>query len=94
MTPRQRPPGTHAHRGAVAPRIPDQRAGEKHLSELDEPYDPPFPDDVWPQGGPKYVVVLAQRRGLQPSQPPSLAEALESGRARTREPEPDLEAEP
>ena len=31
---------------------------------------------------------------LAPGQPPSLAELLEAGPARTREPEPDLEAEP
>ena len=29
-----------------------------------------------------------------PGQPPSLAELLEAGPGRTREPEPDLEAEP
>ena len=40
----------------------------------------------------KYVIVVDQLRDWQPGQPPSLAELLETGR--TREPEPDLEAEP
>ena len=43
---------------------------------------------------PEYVIVVDQLRGWQPGQPPSLAELLEAGPARTREPEPDLEAEP
>ena len=45
-------------------------------------------------GHPRLVVVLVvdQLRGWQPGGPPSLAELLETGR--TREPEPDLEAEP
>ena len=43
---------------------------------------------------PEYVIVVDQLRDWQPGQPPSLAELLEAGPARTREPEPDLEAEP
>jgi hypothetical protein len=85
---------TRPGRQAASPCIPGQRAGEMDLSELDEPDDLLFPDDRWPSGRPEYVVVVAQLRGLQPSQPPSLAEVLGSGHARTREPEPDLEAEP
>jgi hypothetical protein len=62
------------------------------MPETTEPYDLPFPDDRWPQGRPAYAIVVDQLRGWQPGQPPSLAELLETGR--TREPEPDLEAEP
>jgi hypothetical protein len=59
-----------------------------------EPYDLPFPDDRWPQGRPAYAVVVDQLRGWQTGQPSSLAEILENGHTRTRESEPDLEAEP
>jgi hypothetical protein len=78
----------------TAPLVPRPRPGDKDLAEMDEPYDLPFPDDRWPQGRPAYVIVVDQLRGWQPGQPPSLAEALETGHTRTREPEPDLEAEP
>jgi len=61
---------------------------------MEEPYDPPFPDDRWPQGHPTSWIVVDQLRGWQPGGRPSLAELLETGPARTREPEPDLEAEP
>jgi hypothetical protein len=57
-----------------------------------EPYDLPFPDH-WPHR-PTYVIVVDQLRDWRPGQPPSRAELLEAGLARTREPEPDLEAEP
>jgi len=40
------------------------------------------------------VIVVDQLRDWQPGRPPSLAELLETRVARTREPEPDLEAEP
>ena len=62
------------------------------MPETAEPYDLPFPDQ-WPHR-PKYVIVVDQLRGWRPGQPPSLAELLEAGPARTRDPEPDLEAEP
>jgi hypothetical protein len=62
------------------------------MREIDDPYDLPFPDR-WPHR-PEYVIVVDQLRGWQPVQPPSLAELLEIRPARTREPEPDLEAEP
>jgi hypothetical protein len=63
---------------------------------MKDPYDLPFPDlpDRWAPGRPAYVIVVDQLRDRQPGQPPSLAELLETGPARTREPEPDLEAEP
>jgi hypothetical protein len=77
---------------ADRPLVPDPRPGEKDMGEMTDPYDLPFPDR-WPHR-PKYVIVVDQLRGWQPGQPPSLAELLESRPARTREPEPDLEAEP
>ena len=88
------------HRRAPAgPRRPDgtpqaaaPRPGEKNLAETAEPYDLPFPDDYRLPRRPDYVIVVDQLRGWQPTQPPSLAELLERGR--TRQPEPDLEAEP
>jgi hypothetical protein len=62
----------------------------------DDPYDPYdllFPDEYepWRMGRAEYVIVVDQARGWNPGGPPSLAELLETGR--TREPEPDLEAE-
>ena len=87
-TPREPEPRHRADRSL----IPDPRPGEKDMREMEDPYDLPFPDR-WPHR-PKYVIVVDQLRGWQPGQPPSLAELLETGAARTREPEPDLEAEP
>jgi hypothetical protein len=80
-------------------RVPRPGAGERDLAEVREPggFDPgelPFPDDRWPRGRPEYVIVVDQLRGWQSGQPPSLAELLETGRTRGRDPEPDLEAEP
>ena len=72
---------------------PDSRSGDKDSAELEEPYDLPFPDH-WQPGRPEYVIVVDQLRGREPGQPHSLTELLESRPARTREPEPDLEAEP
>jgi len=65
------------------------------MPETAEPYDLPFPDHRPPRR-PTYVIVVDQLRGWRPDLPPSLAELLEAGPARTREPEPepDLEAEP
>jgi hypothetical protein len=90
VTTSRRKPRTR--RPVVEPLIPDPRPGEKEIPETAEPYDLPFPDDRWPSGRPEYVIVVDQLRGWQPGQPPSLAELLETGR--TRDPEPDLEAEP
>jgi hypothetical protein len=73
--------------------IPDPRPGERDMPETAEPYDIPFPDR-WPPGRPEYVIVVDQLRDRRPGQPPSLAELLDTRPARTREPEPDLEAEP
>ena len=72
--------------------VPDPRPGEKDIREMADPYDLPFPDR-WPHR-PRYVIVVDQLRDWQPGQPPSLAELLETRPARTREPEPELEAEP
>jgi len=82
-------PGTRRH--ANGPGVPAQPPGDKDTREMQDPYDLPFPDR-WPPGRPQYAIVVDQLRGWQPGQPPSLAELLETGR--TREPEPDLEAEP
>ena len=94
MTPSRRKPDEPARRPAATPRIPGPRPGERHVPETADPYDLPFPDG-WPHR-PEYVIVVDQLRGWRPDLPPSLAELLEAGPARTRqpEPEPDLEAEP
>ena len=94
MTPSRRKPDEPAHRPAATPLVPDPRPGERDMPETAEPCDLPFPDQ-WPHR-PTYVIVVDQLRDWRPGQPPSLAELLEAGPARTREPEPepDLEAEP
>ena len=92
MTPSRRKPGEPARRPAATPLIPAPRPGERDVPESADPYDLPFPDQ-WPHR-PEYVIVVDQLRGWRPDLPPSLAELLEAGPARTREPEPDLEAEP
>ena len=78
------------------PLVPDPRLGDRDMGEMKDPYDLPFPDhsDRWPPRRPEYVIVVDQLRDWQPGQPPSLAELLEPMPARTRQPEPDLEAEP
>ncbi len=92
MTPARRKPARRARRPAAAPLIPDPRAGERDMPETAQPHDLPFPDG-WPPGRPQYVIVVDQLRDWRPGQPSSLAELLETRPARTREPEPDLEAE-
>jgi hypothetical protein len=92
MTPSRRKPGEPDHRRAASPLIPGPRAGERDVPETAEPYDLPFPDQ-WPHR-PTYVIVVDQLRDWRPDLPPSLAELLEAGPDRAREPEPDLEAEP
>jgi hypothetical protein len=87
--PRRTPPG---RRQAAPLQIPDPRTADTDLSEMREPDDLLFPDDCWPQGTPEYVVVIHQRPGWPPGRPPTLVELLRA--AGTREPEPDLEAEP
>ncbi len=83
-------PGTRRQADGLP--VPAQRPAD--MRELQDPYDLPFPDfsDRWPARRPEYAIVVDQLRGWQPGGPPSLAELLETGR--TREPEPDLEAEP
>lgn len=72
----------------------DPRTGEKASAELSEPYDLPCPEDQWPQNRPPYVIVVDQLRDWEPGRrSPSLVELLETRPARTRQPEPDLEAE-
>jgi hypothetical protein len=63
------------------------------MREMTDPNDLPF-SDRWPPSRPQYVIVVDQLRDRQPGQPPSLAELLETRPAHTRQPEPDLEAEP
>jgi hypothetical protein len=89
---RRKPPGPRS-RPAATPFVPGPRAAERDMPETAEPYDLAFPDH-WPPGRPEYVIVVDQLRDWQPGQRPSLAELLEAEPARTREPEPDLEAEP
>ncbi len=91
--PRHRPAEPGTGRLDAAPLVPDPRPGEQDLREVREPYDLPFPGH-WPPGRPEYVVVVDQLRDWQPGRPPSLAQHLETGPTRTRESEPDLEAEP
>ncbi len=93
MTTHRRAPAG-PRRPDATPQIPGPRSGDKDLAETAEPYDLPFPDDCRLPRRPEYVIVVDQLRGWQPRQPPSLAELLETGPARTRQPEPDLEAEP
>jgi hypothetical protein len=93
-TPRREPGDPRNPRPAAAPFVPQPRPSAEDLLELRDPDDlagPEYPDR-WLPGPPRFVIVLAQRGGLHPDQPPSLAELLDTGR--TREPEPDLEAEP
>ena len=92
MTPSRRKPDEPARRPAATPLIPDPRAAEPDRPETAEPYDLPFPDHR--PRRPEYVIVVDQLRDWRPDLPPSLAELLEAGPARTREPKPDLEAEP
>jgi hypothetical protein len=84
-----------AHRQADGLHVPAPRLSPEDLRELHDPYDLPIPDpycDVDPPHLPPNAIVIDQPRDWQPGAPPSLAELLES--IRTREPEPDREAEP
>jgi hypothetical protein len=73
----------------------DRKAEEKSPAEPSEPHDPPEPEGQWLPGRPAYLVVVDQLRDWQPGRhSPSLAELLETRPGRTRDPEPDLEAEP
>ena len=93
MTPAHRKPDEPAHGPAATPFVPGPRTGERDMPETADLYDLPFPDG-WPPGRHEYVIVVDQLRGWRPDLPPSLAELLEAEPDRTREPEPDLEAEP
>jgi hypothetical protein len=90
-----RPPVRHSGNRQAYPSSPaDQRTGEKDQAEISEPYDLPGPEDQGSPGRPAYLIVVDQLRDWQPARSPSLAELLETRATRTREPEPDLEAEP
>lgn len=93
-TPHRTPASPRARHQAATPPIPHPWSAGKDLAEMAEPHDLPVSDDRRPPGRPAYMIVVDQLRGWQPAQPPSLTELLEPGHARTREPEPDLEAEP
>ena len=92
MTRPDRTPREPGPRRAGRPLVPGPRPGGMDRREMEDPYDLPFPDR-WPHR-PEYVIVVAQLRDWQPGQPPSLAGLLGTRPARTRAPEPDLEAEP
>ena len=77
------------------PQIPAPRLSPEDLLELREPDDMPDPYcDFDPPHLPPNAIVIDQIRGRQPGAPPSLAELLESIRAREPDPEPGWEAEP
>jgi hypothetical protein len=90
-----RPPaGNPGNRQAGPPSDADPRTGEKDQAELSDPYDLPYSEDQGLPSRPSYLIVVDQLRDWQPARSPSLAELLETRAARTREPEPELEAEP
>ena len=93
-SPSRWPAGYRGNRQAVPASDARPKAGEKDQAEVTEPYDLPGPDDQHPPGRPAYLIVVDQLRDWQFTRTPSLAELLEPGTGRTREPEPDLEAEP
>jgi hypothetical protein len=76
-----------------APRLADDYENWRELQ--DDPYEDLVPDgyEAWRKHRPEFYFVVAQAPGWNPGGPPSLDELLEN-LARTRDPEPDLEAEP
>jgi hypothetical protein len=87
-------------RPAATPFTPQLKPSEEDLREpRDPPYDmggPEYPEH-WLPGllrRPAYVLVIDQLRSQRPDQPRSPNQILESLASRTRDPEPDLEAEP
>jgi hypothetical protein len=89
-----RSPAGQRHRQASPPLNASPKTADKDQPEIGDPYDLPFPEDQRPPGRPAYLIVVDQLRGWRPDQPRSLAELLETQPGRTRQPEPDLEAEP
>lgn len=82
------------HQASPAPAA-DPQAREKDPAELADHYDLPGPADHWPRNRPASVIVVDQLRDWEPGRrSPSLAELLETRPSRTRQPGPDLEAEP
>jgi len=75
--------------------FPSLDAYENWLELQDDPYDSLVPDgyEAWRKHGPEFYFVVCQAPGWNPGGPPSLDELLEN-LARTRDPEPDREAEP
>jgi hypothetical protein len=65
--------------------------------ELWEPPDhlrPDYPDYGWLPRRPEFVIDVTQLWSLLPDQAPSHDQTPDTGPTRTRDPEPDLEAEP
>jgi hypothetical protein len=93
-SPHPPPAGYPENRQAIPPSSAHPKAGEKDQAEVTEPHDLPDPDDQRPPGRPAYLIVVDQLRDWQSTRSPSLAELLETRTGRTRQPEPDLEAEP
>ena len=94
MTNPDRSPAEQRHRQASPPLNVSPKLADKDQPEIGDSYDLPYPEDQRLPGRPAYLVVVDQLRGWRPAQPPSLAELLESEPGRTRQPEPDMEAEP
>ena len=95
MTRPHREPGSRALRPAAV-FIPHPQPSEEDLLELREPYDlpvPEYPDPCWLPRRPEFVAVVDPLPGRRPDQS-LLAEIAESTPIRTRDREPDLEAEP
>jgi hypothetical protein len=90
---------TRNPRPAAEPFIPHQQPSEEDLLELRDPYGLELPErpDGWPVRPPEYVIVVAASDWCKehfPAAGDSLMDALQTGKDRHRDPEPDLEAEP
>jgi hypothetical protein len=86
MTSRRETPAEPGNRQAATPPEPDWRQEDREHRATDDPY----PGYGW-RRPPDYMIVVAKLPGLPG--PPSLEEVLNATPARTREPEPDLDAE-
>ena len=100
MTDPRRDPGGHDTPQNAAPFVPPMRLSEEDLRELRDPdYDLGEPDypGHWLPGPPgrlPFWYVIAEHPDLRPDQPSILDQFLGRGPAPSRDPEPDLEAEP
>ena len=97
----QRTRRTRNPQPTAKPFVPHQQPSEEDLLELRDPYGiedvlPERPDG-WPIRPPEYVIVVAASDWYKehfPAARASLGDALQTGRNRHGDPEPDLEAEP